>query len=280
MLRQSLVPIVCLLVSPVALCQTSTSDVGNPMVAKIPTFDVVSIRLSKADARGGSARSTVDGDSYVNQSLEGLIGPAYGVEPDQVYGLPGWVKSNRYDMQFKVAEEDLPAYRKLRRAQEMRMLQEVLEDRLKLQAHTGTKEVPMYQLVVAKGGPRLHEARPGDTYPDGLKMPDGTPMGGSGATMGRGYFIGQQTTVAGLLNSLKGATGRNVLDKTGLTGKYDISLHWTPDQLAIADDTAPPDASPLSIFKALEEQLGLKLEPTKGLTKTLHIDHIEPPTEN
>jgi uncharacterized protein (TIGR03435 family) len=98
------------------------------------------------------------------------------------------------------------------------MLQAVLEDRLKLKVHLGSKEVPMYNLVIAKDGPKLHAAKPGDTYPDGLKAADGTPIGGSGATMGRGMFVGQQVTVGSLVSSLKGATGRQVIDKTGLPG--------------------------------------------------------------
>ena len=151
------------------------------------------------------------------------------------------------------------------------MKQAVFEDRLKLKVHFGSKEVPMYQLVIAKGGPKLQEAK--------LKAPDGTPIAAR-AKMGDGMFKGQQVTVSGLLNSIKGATGRDVIDKTGLTGRYDINLRWSPDPGASSPDGATPDDARPSIFVVLEEQLGLKLEPTKGAVKTLIIDHIEPPSEN
>ena len=98
--------------------------------------------------------------------------------------------------------------------------------------------------------------------------------------MSRGSYTGQQVTVAALLNLLKGASGRPVVDKTGLTGKYDISLHWAPDLGASSPGSAPPDDTLPSIYTALEDHLGLKLEPTKGTIPTLIIDHIEPPTEN
>jgi uncharacterized protein (TIGR03435 family) len=218
--------------------------------------------------------------TFVNTTLLVQIAPAYGVELDEVYGLPDWAKDNHYDIQYKVAAEDIAGYRKLPRAESQRMTQAVLEDRLKLKVHFGTKEVSMYQLVIAKGDPKLHEAKPGDTYANGLKAPDGTPIAGAGAMMGRGFFTGQQVTISGLLNSLKGATGRDVIDKTGLTGKYDIALHWVADPHPTSPDSATPEDVGPSIFTALQEQLGLRLEPTKGDVKTLIIDHIEPPTPN
>ena len=257
-----------------ALAQTATPPA--PSIA----YDVVSIKQNKSGSMNGGARSNPDGEIWTNQSLEGIIGPAYGVEPSDVYGLPDWVKTNRYDMQFKVAPEDVPAYRKTRGPAARRMMQTVLEDRLKLKAHLSTKEVPMYQLVIAKGGPKLHEAKPGDTYANGIKGPDGAPIAGPGAMMGRGMFTGQHVPVSDLLNSLKGATGRPVLDNTGLTGKYDITLRWAPDLGPTSPDSTPPDDTLPTIFGALEDQLGLKLEPTKGTIPTLIIDHIEPPTEN
>ncbi len=257
----------------------STPPQAEDVPAKPLAFDAVSIRLNKSVGQGGWAQSTPDGFTSVNFPLMGQIGPAYGVEPDQVYGLPGWAESNRYDIQAKVAGEDVEAYRKLGREQKQLMLRAVFEDRLKLKVHLGTKEVPMYQMVIARNGPKLHEAKPGDTYPDGLKAADGTPIAGPGYAMRPGQFTSQQIPVSALLNSLKAETGRTVIDKTGLTGKYDITLLWTPDHGRASGDVPPADTGP-SIFSALEEQLGLKLELTKGSIKTLTIDHIDPPSEN
>jgi uncharacterized protein (TIGR03435 family) len=285
--RPLLLPVAWIaLAAPVIFAQAT----AGPQLAPAPTqtarpaqplaFDVVSIKQNKSDGGGGLGRSTPDGDVNINSLLAYQIGPAYGVEPDNIYGLPDWAKNNRYDIQTKVAAEDIEAYRKLHRSEHRRMMQAVFEDRLKLKAHLVSKEVPMYQLVIAKGGPKLHEAKPGDTYADGIKAPDGTPIGAAGARMGRGSYTGQQITVSALLNWLKGATGRPVVDKTGLTGKYDITLRWTPDLGPSTPDSAPPDETLPTIFGALEDQLGLKLEPTKGTIPTLIIDHIEPPTEN
>jgi uncharacterized protein (TIGR03435 family) len=274
-----LAPALVALGTPAIFAQTPTAAQTAPSAPPI-AYDVVSIKQNKSGDTSGGARSMPDGEIFVDQSLEGQIGPAYGVEPDDVYGLPDWARFNRYDIQYKVAAEDIPAYRKLHWAGQQRMLQAVLEDRLKLKAHLGSKEVPMYQLVIAKGGPKLHEAKPGDTYADGIKAPDGTPIAGPGAMMGRGMFTGQHVPITDLLNSLKGATGRPVLDKTGLTGKYDISLRWAPDLGPTSPDSAPPDDTLPSIYSVLEDQLGLKLEPTKGTIPTLIIDHIEPPSEN
>jgi len=276
------------LAAPIVHAQSIVISPPDPDPAAAPTsvpakpiaFDVVSIKQNKSDSMGGSARSSPDGVTFVNTNMLVQIAPAYGVEMDEVSGLPDWAKENHYDIQYKVAAEDIAAYRKLPRSESQRMTQAVLEDRLKLKVHFGTKEVPMYQLVIAKGGPKLHEAKPGDTYPNGMKAPDGTPISGSGMRMGRGMITGQQIAVSFILNSLKAATGRDVIDKTGLTGKYDIDLHWTPESPAVSPDSAPLDVAGPSIFTALEEQLGLKLEPTKGDIKTLIIDHIEPPTPN
>jgi uncharacterized protein (TIGR03435 family) len=269
---------------PLLLLATACLTAALGQTATTPTsplaYDVVSIKQNKSDTGGGSGHSTPDGEANLNTLLAYQIAPAYGVEPDDIYGLPDWAKTNHYDIQTKVAAEDIAAYRKLHHAERERMMQAVFADRLKLKAHLGSKEVPMYQLVIAKGGPRLHEAKPGDTYANGIKLPDGTPIGGTGAFMGRGSYTGQQVTIGSLLNSIKGATGRPVLDKTGLTGKYDISLHWTPDPGPSSPDSAPPDDAGPTIFGALEDQLGLKLEPTKGTIPTLTIDHIEPPSEN
>jgi len=288
MSRLALAAALIALTAPVGLAQIAPNPAPTPIPApqsaasdsKLIAFDVVSIKQNKSDSGGGSGRSTPDGDTNINTLLAFQIGPAYGVEPDNIYGLPDWARNNRYDIQYKVAAEDIETYRKLSRNEHQRMTQAIFEDRLKLKAHISSKEVPMYQLVIAKGGPKLHEAKPGDTYATGIKLPDGTPIGGAGAFMGRGSYTGQQVSITSMLNSLKSATGRPVVDKTGLTGKYDISLRWAPDPGPTSPDSATPDDTVPSIFTALEEQLGIRLEPTKGTIPTLIIDHIEPPSEN
>lgn len=173
------------------------------------------------------------------------------------------------------------------------MIQSLLADRFKLKVSHSTRELPVYALVVAKTGPKLHDAKPGDTYPNGIKGPDGRPVGGAGMMRMRpGQLIGQGFSIASLAGLLSQQLGRTVMDQTGLKGNYDFTLQWTSDQRPVAmpagpvgvssgaDGVPPSDSSGPSIFTALQEQLGLKLESTKGPVDIIVIDHIERPSEN
>jgi uncharacterized protein (TIGR03435 family) len=197
------------------------------------------------------------------------------------------VKSDRYDLEAKMTAEDAADFQKLspdemkkRRAQ---MLRTLLEDRFHLQTHFVTKEVPTYELVVARGGPRLKNAAT-DTEEHVRKGPDGKPI------MGVMWFLkdslsAQGYTIASLANMLSQpftGVGRPVIDKTGLTGAYNFTLDWSPQMkagpggLAIA---SAPSEDATSIFTALQE-LGLKLQPATGLEQTIVINHVERPSAN
>jgi uncharacterized protein (TIGR03435 family) len=264
--------------SPIVFAQAVSAPAPTAVVdsanTKPLTYDVVSIRENKA-LTGGGGSTLPDGESMTGTFLNGFIASSYGISLQFITGLPHWAETNRYDIRLKVAAEDLAAYHKLNRVQVRLMNQAVLADRFKLAAHIEVKELPIYALVVAKGGPKLRESKPGDTYSNGIKKPDGTPSG-PGMMMSNGKLIGQQVPVGFLLGLLSSNTHRTVVDKTGLTGRYDISLQWTPDEGPSAD----PNADAPSLTTALEEQLGLKLVSTKGPVKTLVVDHIEPLTEN
>jgi uncharacterized protein (TIGR03435 family) len=174
-------------------------------------------------------------------------------------------------------------------------MQALLADRLKLKLSHDSKELPVYALVVAKNGPKLQEAKPGDTYPNGIKAPDGKPAGGAGMMrMGPGQLTGQGLPMESLAQLLSEQLGRTVLDKTGLKGKYDFTMTWTPDpnegMMRMGpgpgpggppnNDAALPDSSGPSLFTAIQEQLGLKLDSTKGPVDILVVDHVEKPSEN
>jgi uncharacterized protein (TIGR03435 family) len=160
------------------------------------------------------------------------------------------------------------------------MFQSFLRDRFQLKVHREPKELPVLALVVAKGGPKLQQARAGDTYPDGIKGPDGKPAGHAGMMMwGPGRLTGQGIPVANLVPPLTQQLGRIVQDKTGLTGMYDIELHWTADDAA-PDSRSASDSPGPSIFTAMQEQLGLKLESQKAPVEVLLIDHVEQPPPN
>jgi uncharacterized protein (TIGR03435 family) len=279
---------------PSMLGQTSTAPVATaqPDVTadvKVPAFDVVSVKPNKSDSGMVRVMTKPDGYAASNVSLKMLIQSAYGIREDLVSGAPSWADSARFDIDAKVAGSDVDALKKLSPEQRRSILQPLLADRFKLKAHTETKQLPVYELVLAKGGSKLKEAASGDTYANGIKGPDGVGRAGL-MRMGRGQLTAQAVPITSLANLLSQQLHRTVIDKTGLTGKYDLELNWTPDQgsepmFKGADgaqqrsDSAPDSSGP-SIFTALQEQLGLKLQSAKGPVETLVIDQVEMPSEN
>jgi uncharacterized protein (TIGR03435 family) len=162
------------------------------------------------------------------------------------------------------------------------MLQALLAKRFGLVFHRENRDVQVYMLVVGKNGPKLHEAKPGDTYPNGINLSNGP--GGAGVMLMRsgpgGTFIvtAQGVPLSSFLPQLSYNSGRPVLDKTGLTGKYDFELTYALDQNASAG--AASDSTGPSIFTAIQEQLGLKLESGKAPVEIIVIDHAERPSGN
>jgi uncharacterized protein (TIGR03435 family) len=172
------------------------------------------------------------------------------------------------------------------------MVRLLLAERFKLSVGHGTKEFPVYALVVAKNGPKLQQQKPGGNYANGIKGPNGLAMGPHTLGMRPGQLTGQGVSMAELIMILSQQLERIVLDQTGLKGNYDFTLQWSPDQTSsaivqgpeggkpVVDNTPPPESSGPSIFTAIQEQLGLKLESTKGPVDVLVIEHIERPSEN
>ena len=248
---------------------------------KVPAYEVVSIKQDELDGPF-EINYMADRLLAVNVPLQAILRNAYGDAANRIVGLPGWVGSERYDIEAKVAGSDVTAYQKLTPEQRRLMLQVVLVDRFKLKTHFETIEFPEYALVVMKNGPKLKEAKAGDAYPNGPKNPDGSPIGSGMFWSVRSPSIGQGVSMEELARTLGGpqsgqAVDRPVVDKTGLTGRYDFTLEFareTPGGASLSGASGP------SIFAAIQEQLGLKLEPTKGPMKTLVIDHIERPSAN
>jgi uncharacterized protein (TIGR03435 family) len=198
-----------------------------------------------------------------------LIAAAYGtpqgaLRPSQVAGAPGWLESEHYDINAKAADAvSLPIDATL---VSMRpLLQSLLEDRFRLRAHFETRQLPAYALVLARPGGGLGP-RFGRSSFDCVK--EAVKCGYKG---GPGRVTGTAITTEVLMQLMANATDRVVIDRTGLTGRFDIELEWSPDQTA----TDRP-----SIFTAVQEQLGLKLESTRGPVEVLVIDHVERPTED
>jgi uncharacterized protein (TIGR03435 family) len=260
-----------------------TSSAAAPQTADLsahpPSYDVASIKPAKPGDES-TLLFRLGAFTVKGMTLKSLIKQAYGIEDDQISGAPKWVGSQTYDIEAKVDGADAATLEKLSEDQSKLMFQSFLRDRFQLKAHWETKELPVLALVVAKGGPKLQQAKPGDTYPDGIKGPDGKPEGHAGMMMwGRGRLTGQGIPIADMVPPLTQELGRIVQDKTGLTGKYDIELRWTTDD-AVPDSRSASDSPGPSIFTAMQEQLGLKLESQKAPVEVLLIDHVEQPPPN
>lgn len=275
--------------------------------APLPSFEVASIK----PARPGNDQPLIH-VQYGRFRVTGatvifLVQQAYGIKDFQVSGGPGWIKSEKYDINAKVEDSVVEEVEKLPRDQQWEQyelrVQSLLADRFKLQLRHETKDLPVYVLVIAKGGPKLQGAKPGDTYPNGIKDFEGHGHGrlirleriGGGQVKLTGQAIPINSIASGIPRSLvqwlTEGLGRPVLDQTGLKGDYDFTLEWMPDQSRamfrglqdgkLATDSQPlPESSGPSIFTAIQEQLGLKLESRKGPVEILGIDHVERPSEN
>jgi uncharacterized protein (TIGR03435 family) len=234
-----------------------------------------------------------DGVKATGTTLQSVIGMAYGVQADLISGAPDWVGTEKYDINLKL---DPPASDTAKPAggigaQRLQLtLQSFLADRFKLTQHRETKDLQVYELVVAEGGSKLKETKPAFLNPNGINGPEG-PLPPKGMMrMGPGELTDHGTTLAPLVEQLSWQLGHTVLDKTGLKGNYDFSLRWTPGESeagmmkltgsAPATEGASSASSGPTLFTALEDQLGLKLIPQTSPMQVLVIDHVEKPTEN
>jgi uncharacterized protein (TIGR03435 family) len=231
-------------------------------------FEAASIKPSAPGGQGFRMQFAEGGRVMAsNVTVAILIQQAYGVREFQILGAPGWVGSDHYDI-TTVAEGGT-------KPDDLRpMMRALLADRFKLALHRGTKELPVYALVVGKGGPKFHASTGGGEGPgNGRRM-----------SIGRGQIELQHGTMAFFASELARQLGRTVIDKTELTGEYDLKMDWTPDESLAApaggERPAPAEAIGPSIFTALQEQLGLKLESTKGPVEILVIDRVEKASEN
>jgi uncharacterized protein (TIGR03435 family) len=253
----------------------------TPDAAKPPAFDVISVKPDKSGVPNVSIRMTPDGFIATNITAHMLLMEGFGLNADQLSGEPAWASSAAFDVEAKVSGADVDAMKKISFDQRRSMFQQVLTDRFQLKVHHDSQQLPVYTLMLAKGGSKLKQTVTDAKGPGGLS-------GGPGRIMiGRGSIKGEGMTVEFLISILSRQLHRTVVDKTGLTGNYDFELKWTPDEGIGGDAGAhggpagdDPSASGPTLFTALQEQLGLKLESGKGPVDVVVIDHIEKPAEN
>ena len=256
-----------------------------------PGFEVASVKPT-ASAGGRSLLEAVPGRLIMtNLALRRLILIAYGVQDHQLSNEPPWINSDHYDIQAKAA--GTATVQQI----EGPMLQALLEERFKLTLHRETRELPVYELVVGKGRAKLQSSKDGSCIPYSVDSPPPvrTPgqshptfCGVHGAVDGLNRTLdGRAVTMAELAaylsRSYNSSLGRNVVDRTGLAGRFDLQLRWTIEILtapAGPDAALAPETTGPSIFTALREQLGLRLESAKGPVEVLVIDHIERPSAN
>jgi len=224
-------------------------------IAQTPVaFDVTSIKPS-ASVDDGYSINTPPGGRFVarNITISTLIQVAYDIRLYQLSGGPGWVDSERYDIEAKAAVSGT-----LTPGQLQFFCTALLSSRFGLKVHNETKELPQYALVAAKSGLKLKP----DT--SGAQLPS--------VNWGRGYMDVANVSMAVFAKVLSTQLERNVVDFSGATGKFDFKVTWSAEEAV--DSTSP------SIFTALQEQYGLKVESRKGPTDTVVIDHIDRPSDN
>ena len=250
------------------------------------SFEVASVKPSAADFHGVAFQIQPGGLRISGANLKMLVVFAYNVRDFQVSGGPGWINSDRYDVVAKSSRADSAAapadprklsdeQRNTRMEETRQRLRALLEERFHLMAHRETKEQPVYALVVAKGGSKLQPSQA--TGPGRLQMAPAE-------------IVAEAMDMQMLAGALANAVGRPVLDKTGIAGKFDVKLTWTPDPTLSggafgpppgAVDVPPPgDPNGPSIFTAVQQQLGLRLESEKGPAEMIVIDRVEKPSEN
>ena len=246
-------------------------------------FDVASLKATPPGAMGYSIIPLPGGRFQArNINLKRLIAVAYSVTDFQIFGSNiNWIESQRYDLDAKASgPAALPQLRL--------MLRSLLNDRFSLKIHRETREMPIFSLLPAKsgapGGPGLVESPEGDcaaSATDQPALPNGTPCGV--VNLGRGSIKGQRGRISQLADRLSTLLERTVVDKTGLTGIYNIAVTWIPDpdlERQSADAKSVPDPSSPSLFSALQQQLGLKLLPGKGPVEVIVVDSAEKAAAN
>ena len=235
-----------------------------------PSFEVATIKPTKPDAQGKAFLVRGRRFQTINVSLDEMISFAYGVHAKQVTGAPSWAETDKFDIDAQPDGEGAPSDKQWKG-----MLQKLIGERFKLTFHRDKKELSVYVLSVAKTGQKLTKSA-------------GDPNGLPGLFFrGLGDLIVSNANMADFAGLMQEAVlDRPVLDQTGLNGRFDFTLKWTPDDSQFGGMGAkipPPTDSataPPGLYTAIQEQIGLKLDATKAPAEVLVIDHVEKPSEN
>lgn len=248
------------------LLLVATGITAQAAQSTAPTFDVASIHIhTPALHEGTKIISSPNDGSFqtVNLTLKALIEFAFDMPQSRIVDAPTWTSSQPFDIEAKSSDaleqrlHNLPSDQA--RPIKLAMIQALLADRFGLKTHREPRELPIYALVVAKSGSKLSSSK----------------FDGTLVHHGRDYLNAQGITLPAIAQELARDSGRVVVDKTGLTGRFNIDLRWQPDDAPPDQDTNLP-----SLFTAVQEQLGLQLESAKGPVDVLVIDNVHEPSAN
>jgi uncharacterized protein (TIGR03435 family) len=251
-------------ISAISITSAQTANTPATVSAQVapPAFDVMTIKPTN-DNGATSIGGLGDRFTALNNSLKMLLQYVYDLNEDSIVGIPSQLDSKRFNIEAKISDPDLDSLKKLSGKQGRLMLLPLLTERFQLKMHMETRPGPVYELVAAKGGPKLKPSANKDCY--------------SGTSTGKSSKITANCVpIASLAKVLTGQLHRSVIDKTALTGNYDLTLQWTPDGAPVSTDA---DSAP-DIYTAVQEQLGLKLQPAKAPVEVLVVDHAAIPSEN
>jgi uncharacterized protein (TIGR03435 family) len=277
-----LLPGIVILTGSIALAAQAAPPVQTDL-----QFEVASIRRNVSAETGAQVRIQPNGQLTVtNNTLFNIVRNAYGVQPFQIVPgerMPDWFNRDRWDIVAKAPEELVKQQQRL-----LTLLQNLLADRFKLVARRESREMPVYALLLARAdgrlGPQIRQASPECeaarlAREKGQTTPPQITRGFCGTRAGNGSVSTSAVALADFARNLAPMTGRFVIDRTGLTGSYDLDLKWTPDQ-ALAGAAAGAATDGTSLFAALQEQLGLKLEAQRAPVEVLVIESAERPAED
>ena len=236
-----------------------------------PTFEVASVRPNVSDTPPSMTVPSEGTVAITNVPLINIITNAYAMPPFRIVGVPEWVQRERFDITAKPPDDPSP--------NQLAMLRTLLEERFKLRVHRESGERPAYDLLIASTngrlGPRLKRSAT-DCSAATFTVPSGdSPCAGGFMGVGPtgGAIVTRGQPLARMIRALSMAVNRSVVDRTGLDGPFDAELRWSTDV-----NTTPANSDAPSIFTALQEQLGLKLESARAPVEVLVIDSVQRPT--
>jgi len=275
--------------------QSSSQDMAVKTFNFTRGYQQVSVTAGETGNGVIQTRVLFQPDSFMakNQTLQELLKLAYGVQESQISGGPDWLTTARFNIEAKLDESTVSGLKKLGPEQQKierdLMFQNLLADQFKVALHRESRLLPGYALVIAKNGPKVQASKPGDTYPNGIKGFDGLPGGPHKFAFGPDGFTAQALGMSFVAESLARHLGQPVVDRTGLTGDYDFTLKFSPEGTTAHEENgrkvtttslSSVDAHNAALLSAIEEQLGLKVEPQTIPLPVLVIDRAEKPAAN